>query len=203
MVCLMRADRLLIAFLVTALVWSSIIGCGKDEPTEPESPGGVIVPMAVGNRWDYQVSHYPAGGNPYQTDDSIVIVGQVNVGGEARYVANANEHFVNRGSGLWYKPSGTSTIYLLFAYPTDIGAVWPSGLQGEVAVTLLSKTSQVTVPHGSYSCYRYLAEYPVSSGQGLRYYYVVPNVGIVQYQIWDSAGINLEELGQLADVQLE
>ncbi|MBD3257123.1 hypothetical protein GF377_01725 [candidate division GN15 bacterium] len=187
--------------LITIL---AVIGCDDDNGTDSESPGGSIMPLAVGNRWDFDKHTFPpGGGTPVVTDDSIVITGTQQVGGETRFVANVTEQFVNRGSGLWYQPTGASGPYLLLAYPADVGSTWWSGPSGQILMTLLRKDVSVTVVAGTYQCYKYLAEYPAGSGRGLRYYWAAPNVGIIRYEVRDSSGLNVEEMLELADVELQ
>lgn len=200
----MRIPRSSFIVLLLTIIAALVVGCGDDKSTEPDSDGGVIMPLAVGYRWDYTVYTFPpGGGSPVETPDSIVITGTIEVSGELRYVANVDEQFVNRGNGLWYQPVGASLPHLLLAYPTDVGAVWPSGVTGQMLMTLVSKNVSIDAMGTTYKCYKYLGEFPSTSGQGLRYYYVAPNVGIVAYEVWDQSGSRVDQMMVLADLDLE
>jgi hypothetical protein len=190
--------RLLAALSVLLVV----AGCGgDDDPAGPEPASGVIVPLAVGNKWIYDVYDFPPVGDPVQTLDSIVVVGDSTVGAETRYRLNlGTEQMVNRGNGLWYKPSGTDQLYLQFAYPADVGAGWAAGVGGEISMTLVSKSAAITVPEGTYVCWQYVAEIIPT---GITVYYVAPNVGIIRSDRWDITGTTLESSRLLVDLRLE
>ena len=178
-------------------------GCGDDDPVGPEPVDGVIMPLAVGNIWRYDVYHYPSGADPYVTYDSIVVVNDSVIGQELRFKVNENEWFVNRVDGLWYKPPRTSTMYLLFKYPAKLWDTWIAGISNELGMELFARDEQVTTDAGTFSCYRYLQDRLDTDTVGVRFYWVAPDIGIVQYIQWNKEGTEMEEVGVLADFHLE
>ncbi|MCP4684210.1 MAG: hypothetical protein GY867_02080 [bacterium] len=192
---------LLLAGLAVVMIAGSF-GCGEDEPTDPPSdPSGEIMPMEVDNRWDYQVHVYPETGSPYGYTDSIVINGLDTTDNVVSFVANGNDRFRSRSNGLWYLPASGGDWSLLFKYPVVINETWVTGGAGEARVRLLSKSADVSTPNGDYSCYKYVREYLYSS-RGAEYIYLVPRIGIVRYEYWDSTNTRVGELGLLTDLYL-
>jgi len=160
------------------------------------------MPLAVDNRWDYRVYVYPETGNPYSYLDSIVILGKDTTDDVISYVANGLDLFRNRSNGLWYLPVSGGDWSLLFKYPVEVNDGWVSGGSSETGVGLLTKNAVVQTPYGDYTCYKYVREFAYA-GRGDEYYYLVPEVGIVQYEYLDVDNTRIVELGQLADLHLE
>ncbi len=159
------------------------------------------MPLAVDNRWDYRVYVFPESGTPFNYLDSVLIVRVDTTDDVISYVANGQDLFLNRANGLWYLPASGGEWSLLFKYPAEVGDVWIGGGAGEFAIGLLSKSAAVQTPYGDYTCYKYAREYRYG-GLGGDYLYVVPQVGIVQYEHLDVTNIRIEEQGQLMGLHL-
>ncbi len=178
------------------------VGCSKDKGTESEAdPGGDIMPLAVENRWDYRVYVFPESGSPFDYLDSILILGTDTTDNVISYVANGLDLFLNRHNGLWYLPASGGEWSLLMKYPANVDDVWTTGGYGEFAMSLLSKSATVQTPYGDYTCYKYVREYRYG-GRGAAYFYLVPQVGIVQYEYLDTTNTRIEEQGQLTNLHL-
>ncbi|MBU0982599.1 MAG: hypothetical protein KKA42_01930 [candidate division Zixibacteria bacterium] len=177
-------------------------GC-SDDSVDPRPAPGTIVPLEVGNRWVYRVFTYPAGGDPIESTDSIVIVSKDTTGDETVYRTHVGEVMAERASGLWFARSESDSLTLLFEYPTFIGAGWPFGPAFEWYVTVVGTRTPVQVPTGNYNCYVYVRSEAVAVPREWEKFYVVPDVGIVQYQKLDSTQTEILELRVLSTVQLQ
>ncbi len=191
----------ILVLTLTAVVFC--VGCGDDEPTAPAPAAvdDVIMPLAVGNKWVYDVKQYNIGGMlEDEWTDSLVIEDSGAVAGDMWYVDNGDSQYANRTDGLWFRAASGGVVSLLFKYPVSVNDVW----QGSgYAMKLESKTAATSVPLGSYTCYRYLREYPAGTGHGMEFYYLVPDTGIVRYEKRDSDNRFVEEISLLREVVLK
>jgi hypothetical protein len=144
----------------------------------------VIMPLAVGNFWEYHVlwndtAHY---GDYY---DTTYIIRDTLIRGEDWFVDNHRTYYANRDDGLYILSGGMPT--LAFKFPTSINDSFPSPYTLPLhtyetyRLVVHSLSEPVTVPAGTYNCvvYRSLVEpiYP----SGFADYHYCPNVGMVQF----------------------
>lgn len=191
--------RLLVA---AALLVAVAVGCGDEGATNPQpDPGGVIMPLEVGNRWGYRVHAFPDTGSPYEYLDSIRITAKDTTDDVISFVANGTDLFTNRSNGLWYFPASSENWSLLFKYPVEVDEVWVTGGAGDYLAGLLSKNVTVETTYGEFTCYKYVREYRYGGG-GAQYFYLAPNVGIIKYETLDATNSRLVEQGQLSELSL-
>lgn len=187
---------------LAVVVLAGVIGCSKEETTEPEPVvTGEIMPLAVGNLWRYEVHIFPDTGSPYFLPDSIYINTIDTLDNVVCFEANGADHFLKQKNGLWYLPSSGTIWSLLLKYPAAVNDLWTSGSSGEYVVGLLSKSARVLTSVGEFTCYKYVREYRFG-GEGATYYYVVPDTGIVQYEQLDETNSRVARLGQLVELSL-
>lgn len=179
-----------------------LAGCGEDEATQPEPvASGDIMPLEVGNRWDYEVYAFPGSGTPYKYLDSILIVGIDTTDDVISFVANGEDWFLNQNNGLWYLPDTAADWSLMFKYPAAVNDLWITGGYSEFVMWVASTNAKVETPFGDYICYKYVRESRYGGGHA-GYFYLVPDIGIVQYEYLDSSNIRIEERGQLTALHL-
>jgi hypothetical protein len=168
--------------------------CGSDKPTESSSED-VIVPLAVGNYWIYQVTLYePEGVVKRVTFDTIQVVGDTILVDSVWYTIDDSSVpedilpcYTNREQGFYrvfLRPpraiNVNDTAGLAAKYPTHEGDTFTvrSGLFSWL-VTVESTDMEVTVPAGSFTTYCYYSDFHSPH----RTYYAV-GVGNVKSEAW-------------------
>ncbi len=192
--------KILVLMLMTVVF---VVGCGNDEPIAPApaAADGVIMPLAVNNKWVYDVMQYDIGGMLVdEWTDSLILEDSGTVTTDIWFVDDGDSYYANRADGLWFRAASGGSVSLLFKYPANVNDVWPGS---GYAMLLESKTAATSVPLGSYTCYQYVREYPSGTGLGMEFYYLVPDTGIVRYEKRDSSNGFVEEIGLLREVILQ
>lgn len=152
--------------LTLAPLFLLLAGCGILSPEpDPTPSGSVIMPLEVGNQWIAKYTQYDEQGN--KTDerfDTLSIVSSYRVYNETMFRASTEEHYVNRGDGLW---SGADCNRQHAKYPArkddlynheSIPVLLPSSdkpIMQTIAVRVLHTDTTVTVPAGTFKTYHY------------------------------------------------
>jgi hypothetical protein len=186
-----------ISFFVLA-----IVGC-ESQSAYVEPLDDVIMPLALGNTWVYELTRFADDGSVSTVElDTTRVVKVTNYTGEVRYYTyfenDMGSYFTNRPDGLWSGggDAGDVNPHLYLPYPSvvgqyvdldrkaslrydDKGHLMPDTLVTRMTVVELNST--VSVKAGTYTCRRYeLTEFWSS---GLVFYrsseYYIPNVGLV------------------------
>jgi hypothetical protein len=199
----------------------AIASCkSSTESNNPQSQD-VIMPLAVGNMWAYhdQTFHKGISGS---YDDTLKIVFTIFFGKDSAYKNKYDTYYQNKGDGLWIMPFGSSDFILSAKYPGNAGDVFghdvtiitnessPDPIDSAGAdIRIDSVNATVTVPAGTYQCYKYNADYYDSKHQLLikeNNYYSV-NTGLIKRERFelDSASqlLKLNETYQLTKVVLK
>lgn len=172
-----------LSLIILTLLLALFIGC-SDTPTYPEVQSDVLIPLNVGNYWDYESVTYDSNGNPTYSNfisrDSVYSDTLLN--NEKWYFISDNEvyavgRFVRNQSGYGYL---TATLYettkpkLLFKYPAAVGDI----SEYNVVININKK---VVTSLGVFDCIKY--RQPISEGGSLYWdYYVAPNIGVVKIE---------------------
>jgi hypothetical protein len=139
---------------------------------------GAIMPLTVGNRWEYRVVTYENPINPLDTTlDTITIVRDTTIGTEQWFIDNEASVLVNRGDGLWRLSDGTP--YLFLKYPAVKGDVYAADPAAAESITVAETSIQVTNVIGDpYFCYQY---HSIWTDTTVQYdYYYDPNIGPIR-----------------------
>jgi len=121
---------------------------------------GIMMPLAVGNQWDYEVTFHDTIPMVYYSDTAVRITSTILVGNELFYVDQMGDRYANRANGLWRKRLGSSLPpYLAAALPAGINdsAYYDSQCLWEelIKVRLLAIDTMVTTPAGTFLCHMY------------------------------------------------
>lgn len=162
---------------------------------------GVIMPLAVGNRWEFMILLYDDTGVLQDTAyDTIRIVSDVIFQDSTWYVDDFGARYANRSDGLWMISSG-GTPYLYLKFPATGGESYNADPDVSEVITVTGTSVMVTTPNNFYIChaYRSTSADPVWM---YRFYYA-PNIGPVAIERVRLGAIQvLKERWLLLRVQL-
>jgi hypothetical protein len=132
-----------------------LLACEENDTTTGTPPidqSTTIFPLTVGNKWIIDVTNYDSvGAMVYSRRDSIRILRDTTIQQETWYIGYGI--LTNRTDGLYdYQAGTTSAISQRFRYPAAAGTSYP--YRG-VTVKILSIAETITVPAGTFVCYRY------------------------------------------------
>ncbi len=153
----------------------------SDKSTNPQ-PTGVLIPLAIGNQWQYAGTDYDSSYEIGVDTVLLEIVKDTLIQNMTFYIVTADsvrdpEIFwpSNQSDGMWVFIPFDSTLALAFKYPASVGD-WV--IFENDSVVVVSTNASVTVPGGTFSCYQYNT---YSSGTGLeQIWYFSPNLGLVK-----------------------
>jgi hypothetical protein len=201
--------------LVAAVV---LVTCSEDEetPTQPE-PTGVLVPLTVGNTWEYIDTMYTGGNNGtvstiVVTADTTVTVGTTDYdchvwrwhGG---MFSEPTDYLVrNESNGLWNLgvmcPSDAQFFRVMWAkYPASTADTWSKTFAGCVFGSVMAIPGDAdfvesgysyATPAGTFSCYRYHERYVGPSTVDV-YYYIVPDIGVVGMETFSDGALSTQK----------
>lgn len=185
-------------YLIFAFCFA-VISCKSS--TEPGTSPSLIMPLAVGNEWDYAT--YESDPNYVQFYDTIRIANRL-VSDSSIFETLDHNYYKNTSGGLilidtFYIPK---SLILLAKYPAqpgdfikhDTNFVYTNPtLTGDEIVD--SVTAVVTIPVGTYTCYKYRTDYYDSKHILHRRdnAYFAIGVGEIKYEVFwlDSASQQL------------
>lgn len=144
----------------------------------------VIMPIALGNSWTYSVSIYDSLGRLRSSSQQVVKVWRDTVLGSQNWflVGSAGAegiYMANREGGLWSTYTyGRDCI--IAPYPAAKGDTLRS-CEGRMRV--MSTTTSVQVPRGTYSCYEYEIS-DIESGVTMLRQFYAPGVGKIKEEAY-------------------
>jgi hypothetical protein len=190
-----------IVYVISFFVFA-IVGC-ESQSAYVEPLDDVIMPLALGNTWVYELTRFADDGSVGSVElDTTRIVKVTDYTGEVRYYTyfenDMGSYYTNKSDGLWSGSfsSAGSRSQLSVPYPAEIGDftdldtmiqyIWDSTMRDRLydtvitRITLKEKNVGVEVKAGTYACYHY--EMQMKRGySGLVVfnsdYYYAPNVG--------------------------
>ena len=156
-------------------------------------PGGVIMPLAIGNLWEYHVWKSDTIHTVADYYDTMLIVDDTLINSELWFKDQMGKLYINRPDGLWLM--GRDSEYLSIKYPCSVGESYMSYIPVfwvERTVTLLSTTHYITTEQGSYVTHKYVQD--AYEWPSKHYYKYAPGVGLISYQYDPVTAIYLGEL---------
>jgi hypothetical protein len=133
---------------------------------------GEIMPLAIGNRWDFQVINFTNPVVPDTSYDSIVIVGDTTIEGEQWFIMNGGALLTNRDDGLW-RMAETDVPYLWLKFPGAVGQPPYNADPVSGESVKITYTSKLIVPFPTsplFYCYGYEITYADQSRKDTLYY---------------------------------
>src|SRR5687768_2078366 len=185
---------------ITLLILASsafVLGCDNSSNT---SSTREIIPLSLGNRWEYTNIYYDSTSTVTSQDTSVLhVTDTLTYNAELLYVINDFFAAVNRSDGYWSDFFSVSNLHLKLKYPAFIGDSFdrdtfivtneqtPDPIDRAFGKTVVRSTSRsVTVPAGTFVAYEYERIYYLESN-GRPYLrevrFVAPDVGDVKW-LW-------------------
>jgi hypothetical protein len=136
---------------------------------------GDLMPLAIGNRWEFQVVNYTNPVVPDTSYDTILVVRDTTIDTERWFILNDGAVTTNRDDGLW-RMTATGTPYLWLKFPGLQNQTYNADpVRGE-SVKITSTSQIVTSPTlPLLYCYVYESTYSDPSTKDVFYY--APRVG--------------------------
>ncbi len=184
-------NALLFCFVVFMLT-----SCKKDNPVDTSPSVKQIWPLKPGNTWAFSTIGYDTTGAVRDSGSgAFVVTTDTIVGGETWYhmTGLGSTLLTNRSDGFWGMPK--SVPGLIFKYPASAGDSWNYGDQ---YIFLQSADTSITVPAGTYHCYKYRFS--------MDDYYLCPGVGIIaedSYLSTNSGRLYIESRLSVTSVTLK
>lgn len=185
---------------------------------EPAQKTQQLIPLSVGNRWDYRTTFFTPEGKDYRVvRDKNYVQGFydfpqgrlycVNSFGYALWMRNTargvEDTGVIAGAGSLEAPI---KVKVYFQYPTQAGNSYKSQFDedGEPIerVDVVSTNAKVVVPAGTFECihYRFIE---LETGMATLNAYAAPGVGVVKYEDLDLETGKVFSCSELAKVTLK
>lgn len=195
--------RAILCLCVLALLAAA--GCDDDSSTNDNPEIGIIMKLAVGNRWTYEITLLDSLGNILSVDtDYTHIYRDTTINNERWYVISdesplkVNSMLTHRDDGLWACGPPES---MLAKYPADIYDTWTDG-NGYHRFWLRAKGVTVTVPKGTFSTYKYVRKSSDGLGPDSCLFYYAPGYGQVKSRFWPDDDDRVEYRTELIDMVL-
>jgi hypothetical protein len=179
----MKGTSIILSITILLLTLSSCDIFTTDIKTD-----NVIMPLEVGNYWEYSIYEY--NGSELNKIDSvwtISIISDTIINNQKWYVDHSKSIlFTNKNNGLWGKhPFYPADLFL--KYPGKVSDEWLRQI-GPVrhyeVVHIISTDYPVVINSITKSCYEYEIKY---LGDIRRKYYAAPGLGITNIQIFKSS----------------
>lgn len=150
-------------FLFSCLL--GVLSCRSS--TDSNATQDVIMPLAIGNTWIY---HTGRGTDIIKipTDDTIRLVSKFSYAGNTTFVNQYGAYYTNRSDGLWITYPAFSYEILSANYPANQGNIFrrdtliltdessPDPIGIAISNVFVDSIGEiVTVPAGTYPCYKY------------------------------------------------
>ena len=173
---------IIIGFIVT-------IGCTDSSmnPVQPYDTSKGIVPLAVGNTWvRFGTSYNKSFTDSSTSYDTMRITRDTLINGVKWYfLSSSSEQIIsNQLDGLYFYFADLGPSIWL-KYPANQNYIVM--VQGNTSLKVANSDTIITVPAGTFHCYRYDYDIkPSSEGQdGAKLvYYVSPNNGFIKYETY-------------------
>lgn len=162
---------------------------------------GTIMPLAIGNKWEFWVAVYDTvSGDSATSLEFMEIVRDTLIATEQWYIDNANRIYKNKDDGLWSISSGGQP-YLFLKFPATMGDSYFGNPDLVETIRVESTGVLIAVPHGNHVCYYYLGT--VSDPTFKYKYYYNPNFGPISIEKVTSGSSKVVERRSLIRLTLQ
>ncbi|MBM2815360.1 MAG: hypothetical protein HW421_2122 [Ignavibacteria bacterium] len=174
--------------IITSLAILFLVCACKENSSTPSGSSNEIIPLKIGNIWNFKISEYDSKGNIINTSEMTYYVFKDSViEGIKAYCMKFTTPFSEEISEYTYnKPDGYYTTYTIegkvyhdwmYKYPGSAGDLFQSG---EYTIKILSISESVSTPAGTFKCYKYhnIVELP-------SFVFLCPDVGPVKMEHYD------------------
>ena len=177
-----------------------LVSCDSSVTTSDPVNYAPLMPLRVGNSWQYEVCAFDSIGNQLLLQDYKDSVTHRSVqGADTIYRLNGSfTKYANRADGIW---SDISTIFKLqIPHPAVVGysfrrdTLWATSMKHNIyeesysVVKLEATNAPVITPLDTFQCLKYSVTYYLSSDNSFfmhEYYYYTPGVGLIQIEYYN------------------
>ncbi|HVN48680.1 MAG TPA: hypothetical protein VMU30_07650 [Bacteroidota bacterium] len=156
----------------SGLLFRLQLNCGKgnDEVSDLGGVSSPIFPLKVGNTWTYRANYYTKSGTLlFNETNTQSIIGEKMLNGEKLFLMVSDfwsdQFLIARNNGIYVYYPDLKMAALKFKYPSTAGEQYSSGYDfwnddtvhlEQYQTTVDSVNEIVSVPQGSYQCYKYI-----------------------------------------------
>jgi len=192
-----------------------ICGCGnKEESEEPafdydatgKRPTHIIVPLEVGNMWEYQIYALDTAVNDIRMlkTDTLEVVEDTSVNAERWFhvggLQGSEGWVTNRKDGFWFARPNEQP-FLFAKFPAEVGDRYTSVIgEVEAQITVAEIGAEVTVPAGTFRCHKYVQK--AGAMQVTTVFYFAPGIGLVKMSLLAPPGERLIGENRLSGLNL-
>jgi hypothetical protein len=188
---------------IFAVMIALLLICGCGDEKESEVPafdydatgkriGNIIVPLQVGNVWEYQVYALDTAVNDLRMIkiDTLTVYKDTSVNAERWYkmggLQGTEGWVTNRKDGFWFARLNQQP-FLFAKYPVKVGDRYTSLIGNvEAEITVAEIGAEVAVPAGTFRCHKYVQK--VGPMEATTIFYFAPGVGLVKMSLMDRTG---------------
>lgn len=190
-----KRNILLAVLLLSVLVLNSYKN--DDTSTNPGQAPNEIIPLKVGNYWDFNITHYDESGSITQTMNWHDAIDYNTIIDNQRWYVSKTEYstrlFTNKSDGYYesqYTGTGSmSAPVLKYKYPGKVGDTWE--IDNYTKMRINSTNLKYSIPLGEFSCYEYI----YTSNSDLDFYQrilVSPGIGFILNEYYEKKGSSSE-----------
>ena len=175
-------------FLLLSLL-SSILLLSCSDPTEPNSSPSVLIPLKIGNTWNYSRTVYDSLGFVLYTWNINSSIQRDTIINYTKWYgltdAPGSVYFTNKSDGYWALQTIVpnyflnDTSYIIYKYPTQVGDIYGDP---ETPREVEAVDEMITVPAGEFKVIHLITTYIGSTNYLLDSFetFITPGVGIVK-----------------------
>jgi hypothetical protein len=151
---------------------------------------GVIMPLTVGNMWEYYVSEFDTFPMPdIHYYDTVQIIRDTLINAEQWFVDQDGVGYTNRVEGLWRWWKGNpDNLYFSLPYPANIGgggAIAEEGGMTYISVAVANMDTLISVPAGTFHCILYKGgSFGPLNCVNNHYIFYAPNIGFIKHELY-------------------
>jgi hypothetical protein len=179
-----KKSALCCAFIAIAILISNC-----SDSTEPENSAAELIPLKVGNSWNYKLTSYDSSGSiSYIENQNSKIIKDTNISNHTWYAYNDAPDgiwYTNKSDGYWaFIKSNTGAIVndtsvIVFKYPTQVGDIYSNSY---MSMEVIAINEELIVSAGVFrtihikSVYEDTTNYLLDSFE----WFIAPQVGIIR-----------------------
>lgn len=186
--------------VLAAIAAISLSSCSENTSPEESYTIRQLFPLKTGNSWTYDAIDYDSSGNVRSRDSIIItITGETTFNGKQAYIAVLAPEIDSAilfydGDAIYSSEGSDPTPDIFLKLPTDVNkpiivrdTTYSDSTRSMDQFVLKSKSTQVSVPAGTFKCYTMHEEYyygPDSALKNESYskFDLAPNVGLIHQQ---------------------
>jgi hypothetical protein len=166
-----------------------IVFYGCSEPTDIDDPMHELIPLNMGNTWNYSRTVYDSSGVVEYTENINSMIQRDTIFNNNKWYGftdtPSSMYFMNKYDGYWalqtivpnYFPNDTS--FIIYKYPTEVGEIYGDD---EAPREVVSVDELIIVPAGEFKTIHIVTNYIGSTNYLLDSFeiFITPGVGIIK-----------------------